>query len=468
VKTAGWLFDLYPEQGHMVIWLKKRDGECVRITDKWTPKIHVAGEFSDLLDLAAQSEIRDRYSFVEKFERPNDPSPSKILEIEVSSDREATMLAQKIQRLAAYGSRYRLYDVDVPSSQMYLYQNGLFPLAYLGADTREDHIAWSLLDSFESTDYEIPPLRIAELAVTTETNRRIPTMNDPIDSITITTEREERRIDSGSEADKLLSLVESAKEFDPDVIRTDGGDSFIFPYLAQRANLNDLLHKLILDREHTPLQISEVTGRSYFSYGRIYYRDTTTRLKGRLHLNHSNSFIDSDCGLDGLIEVARTCIIPLQRASRSTIGTSMSSLQIYHAVKRGVLIPWTKSQPEDFKNGNDLILADRGGFIYEPKFGIHDSVGEIDFSSLYPTIMLKHNLSGETVNCECCPDSPNHVPEVGFHICKRQQGIVPASLEILLKKRVEYKRRKNEAADPPTKTRYDQRQAALKWILVCS
>jgi len=468
VKTEGWLFDLHPKPGRMVLWLKKRDGECARLVDEWTPRIHTAGNFTDLLDLAARPELCDRYSFVEKFERPNDSSRSKVLEIKVSSDREAVALAQKIQRLAAYGSKYRPYDVDIPSSQMYLYQKGLFPLAYVEADDRDGRIVWHLLDSSESADYEVPPFRITELAISTKTSKRIPTMNDPIGTITITMEDKERQIDSGSETDKLLGLVETFNEFDPDIIRSDGGDSFIFPYLAQRANGHGMLRELVLGREHAPLQVFEVTGRSYFSYGRIYYRDTAVRLMGRLHLDQSNSFIDSDCGLEGLIEVARTCIIPLQRTSRSTIGTSMSSLQIYHAMKRGVLIPWVKSQPEDFKDGNDLLLADRGGFVYEPKSGIHDWVGEVDFSSLYPTIMLKNNLSGEAVNCECCLDSPNRVPEVGFHVCKRRQGIVPASLEVLLKKRAEYKRWKNEAKDPPTRMRYDQRQAALKWILVCS
>jgi len=468
VRTEGWLFDLYPKPGRMVIWLKKRDGECLRLVDEWAPRIHIAGNFTDLLDLAARPELRDRYSFVDRYERPNDPSRSQVLEIKVSSDHEAKTLAQKIQRLAAYGSKYRPYDVDIPSSQMYLYQKALFPLAYVEAEDHDGRIVWHLLDSSESTNYELSSFRIAKLAVSTAASKRIPTTSDPIETITITMEDEERRIDSGSETDKLLSLVETFKEFDPDIVRTDGGDSFIFPYLAQRAKEHDALHKLILGREHAPLQVFEVTGRSYFSYGRIYYRDTAARLMGRLHLDYSNSFIDGDCGLEGLIEVARTCIIPLQRASRSTIGTSMSSLQIYHAIKQGVLIPWNKSQPEDFKDGNHLLLADRGGFIYEPKFGIHDRVGEVDFSSLYPTIMLRHNLSGETVNCECCPDSPSRVPEVGFHTCKRRQGIVPASLEVLLKKRAEYKRWRNEAKDPPTRTRYDQRQAALKWILVCS
>jgi len=468
VKAEGWLFDLYPKAGHMILWLKRRDGECIRLVDEWAPRIHVAGKFTDLLDLVARPEFQDRCNFVERFERPNDSSRIKILEIKTSSDREATALAQKIQRLAAYGSKYRPYDVDIPSSQMYLYQKNLFPLAYVEADNHDGRITWDLCDSSDSTDYEVPSFRIAKLAVSTKTSKRIPTMSDPIDTITITVKDQEKQIDSGSETDKLLALVEAFNEFDPDIVRTDDGDSFIFPYLTQRAHKHGALHKLVLGRDHAPLQVFEVTGRSYFSYGRIYYRSTAARLMGRLHLDYSNSFIDTDCGLEGLIEVARTCIIPLQRASRSTIGTSMSSLQVYHAIKRGILIPWNKSQPEDFKDGNHLLLADRGGFIYEPKLGIHDWVGEIDFSSLYPTIMLKNNLSGETVNCECCPDSPNRVPEVGFHICKRRQGIVPASLEVLLKKRAEYKRWRNEANDPPTRARYDQRQAALKWILVCS
>jgi len=468
VKTEGWLFDLYPKPGRVILWIKRRDGECVRLVDEWTPRIRIAGKFADLIDLATHPEFQDRCNFIERFEKPNDSSRSKVLEIKVSSDREATALARKIQRLAAHEGKYRPYDVDIPSSQMYLYQKNLFPLAYVEADNQDGRISWNLLDSSDSTDYEIPPFRIAKLAVNTKTSRRISTMSDSIDTITITMEDQEKRINSGSETDKLLTLVETFNEFDPDIVRTDDGDSFIFPYLTQRANEHGALQKLVFGRDHAPLQVFDVTGRSYFSYGRIYYRSTASRLMGRLHLDYSNSFIDSDCGLEGLVEVARTCIIPLQRASRSTIGTSMSSLQIYHAIKRGILIPWSKSQPEDFKDGNHLLLADRGGFIYEPKLGIHDWVGEIDFSSLYPTIMLKHNLSGETVNCECCPDSPNQVPEVGFHICERRQGIVPASLEVLLKKRAEYKRWRNETNDPPTRVRYDQRQAALKWILVCS
>src|SRR5947209_2708852 len=160
--------------------------------------------------------------------------------------------------------------------------------------------------------------------------------------------------------------------------------------------------------------------------------------------------------------------MPIQRASRATIGTNMTSLQLYHAVKRDVLIPWNKNQPEELKNSGELVTADRGGFIYQPEIGIHDHVGELDFASLHPTLMTKMNVSGETVNCTCCPDSENRVPELEFNICERSAGIVPLSLKILLDKRARYKAAKKAAVDEELKTRYDQRQAALKWILVCS
>ncbi len=73
------------------------NSDCIKVVDEQTPRIHIADKFADLLSLAAHPEFRD---FVERFEKPNDSSRSKILEIKVSSDPEATALAQEIQRLS--------------------------------------------------------------------------------------------------------------------------------------------------------------------------------------------------------------------------------------------------------------------------------------------------------------------------------------------------------------------------------
>ena len=467
LKHAGWILDLYHKAGQMVIWLKKTDGSCVRLTDPWKPKIHVGGSYRDLLDLACRPGLENAI-FVERYEKAGDRERSRVLEVEVDGDREAVGLARKLEQFGRY-SKFRFYDIDVPSPQMYLYRRGLFPLAFVEAEETGRGVSWTLKDSRESIDYQLPSLREVGFEIRTEKIRKIRSFDDKLASFHFTrNEKEILALDSGDEIDKILGLVEAFRVEDPDVIMTHGGDSFIFPYLARRAQELGILDQLILGRDISPLRVYEVQGHSYFSYGKILYRETAARLLGRLHVDQNNAYVSADCGLEGLFEVSRTCIMPIQRASRATIGTNMTSLQLYHAVKRDVLIPWNKNQPEELKNSGELVTADRGGFIYEPQIGIHDHVGELDFASLYPTLMTKMNLSGETVNCTCCPDSENRVPELEFNICERSAGIVPLSLKILLDKRARYKAAKKAAVDEELKTRYDQRQAALKWILVCS
>jgi DNA polymerase elongation subunit (family B) len=144
----------------------------------------------------------------------------------------------------------------------------------------------------------------------------------------------------------------------------------------------------------------------------------------------------------------------------------MSSVQFYQAIKKDILLPRNKSIPEAFKSGYELLVGDRGGFVYEPKVGIHEGVGEVDFSSMYPTLMVNNNISVETVLCSCCPNSTKRIPELGYHICEKRTGIVPKALEIILHKRRLYKIMREETKDPKLKEVYDNRQAALKWILV--
>ncbi len=467
MKHLGWILDLYHKPGQMIVWLKKQDGSCVRLVDRWNPKLRVGGEYRELVELACKSYIQN-CRFVDKFERAGDLRKSRVLEVEVESDGEASRLANRIQREGRF-SHFRIYDVDVPSPQLYLYEKGLFPLALVEADENGGNIRWDVRDSREILDYQIPALRAIRFNLRTRKTRKVETFADELGSLQIvTSDGETFTIDSGGESEKLLNAVQFFQKEDPDIVITDGGDSFIFPYLAKRAHENDVLNRLCFGREPSPLRVYEVQGHTYFSYGKILYRDTAARLLGRLHVDDRNAFISADCGLEGLFEISRTCIMPIQRASRATIGTNMTSLQLYYAVKREVLIPWNKNQPEEWKNSSELVDADRGGFIFGPATGVHEKVGELDFTSLYPTLMRDMNLSGETVNCKCCPSSIRRVPELDHTICCKRIGIVPQSLDILLRRRKCFKEFEKGALDEQTKQRFDQRQSALKWILVCS
>lgn len=62
-----------------------------------------------------------------------------------------------------------------------------------------------------------------------------------------------------------------------------------------------------------------------------------------------------------------------------------------------------------------------------PAAGLHEDVAILDFSSLFPRIFVKHNISPETINCrhEECRLHGKRVPFLGFHICEKRKGVYP-------------------------------------------
>jgi DNA polymerase elongation subunit (family B) len=465
----GWLIDVYPsDPSKMTVWIITEKGERLRLKDKFQPKIYVSGKIADLSKLTnhlATSKSVARWRYAEKYADFMENKKSKVLEITTTDCHRIPYFARELLRLGDY-QKFKLHNVDVPCAQAYFYDKNIFPLAFVGIVVQGDRLAYWLLDSVESVDYEFPPLRMMSLRVEITSEQTVPSFDDPIGSIILEWDEKSVVIDEGDENEKILRMVGIIREKDPDIISTQGGDSFLFPYLAHRALVNGVLNKLVLGREAVPLKAEKKRGTTFFSYGRVYFKAPMRRLYGRIHVDEKNTFIYSTCGLDGLIEVSRTCRFPLHKAARASIGTIMSSLQLYQATKDDILIPWKKREPEAFKSTWELLVADRGGFIFEPKLGIHDWVAEVDFSSMYPTLMAKRNISAETVLCKCCPESKLRVPELGYNICEKREGIVPRTLKMILKKRITYKRLRNEAEDLEPRQIYNRRQKVLKWILV--
>jgi DNA polymerase elongation subunit (family B) len=268
-------------------------------------------------------------------------------------------------------------------------------------------------------------------------------------------------IDSMPEVELINSLSSLIRQLDPDMILTDGGDSFQLPYLYHRAHETGAVLRLGRDRDIPPPQKK---GRSYFSYGRIIYKPGGYLLKGRLHIDRE-TFIYSEGGMRGLIDLGRITGIPLQQLARLSPGSAVTALQVNQALRDGVLVPWRRNLSENFKSAEELLRCDRGALVLEPSVGIYENTAEIDFASLFPNIMVTKNISPETVLCECCPDSPQKVPFIGYNICQRRVGLIPRVIGPLIERRMTYKRMADTTIDGGD---YLKMQKVLKWLLVTS
>ncbi len=453
----------------MAVWVIGENGERTRLIDDFQPKIYISGKQEDIERLAStfySSQVIATWDFANKYAHPTDSEKSRVLEITLKDCRMISAFTRDILKMGDY-LRYEVHNCDLHGDRTYLFNHDIFPLAYVEIKNKSAGLQYKLLDSVRSNDYFVPPLKTMNLCVEIAKAGKIGNFDDPVGAITIAQADEKVVIDSGSEAYKFLQLTDRVREFDPDIVLTSGGDSYLFPYLVHRAEENDVLDRFLLSRDPVPFP-SKIKGggRTFFSYGRTFYRATTLRLFGRVHIDEDNTFALSECSFDGLYEIARICRMPLHTSSRASIGSSMSSLQFYQAIKDDILIPRNKSIPEAWKSGYELLVGDRGGIVYEPIVGLHDEICEVDFSSMYPSLMVKHNISAETVLCKCCPNSKRRIPDMAFHICERKMGIVPKTLEFVVNKRQTYKRLRDEAPNVVFKELYDRRQAALKWILV--
>lgn len=472
---SGWLFDAYAKNDKMVFWIRQSNGETIRLEDDWCHPIYVATDEHLLFEQILTSEdIVEHISsseIVQKYENLTDSKESMVLQIRLKDSNSAAKVASKIEKKFSFG-KIRLYNVDVLPAQTYFYEYGIFPTCYCNINTNKSGLDWDVRDNVWSTDYELPQFENVHLRVFPKVAQgTIPRYTDRIDHIEIQkfSTNEIIRIEKDSESDILYKLMRQMASINADFVLTDDGDSFTFPYLIERANSNRIKIELGREQDGGELVKPAKEGTSYFSYGKIFFKPSTIRLPGRIHIDTDNSFIMAESGLPGLYELARICRMPFHTASRASIGKCMSSLQFYTADRKNVLIPWKPTLAEHIKSLEELLIADRGGMILEPWIGVHENVAELDFVSLYPSIMEKKNISAETVFCDCCPDSRLRVPGLdNYYRCEKRKGLVPTALEILLAKRKIYKQLRDSATNTQLKEIYDARQTAIKWVLVTS
>ncbi|MDZ4256519.1 MAG: DNA polymerase domain-containing protein, partial [archaeon] len=153
---------------------------------------------------------------------------------------------------------------------------------------------------------------------------------------------------------------------------------------------------------------------------------------------------------------ARVCRRTLQALVAHSVGNASNNRLLYEAYRRGYLIPYKVGIYERIKPFSFLLENDRGPFTYEPLIGFHSQVYELDFASMYPSIMAAYNLSPEKFRCACCPLEP--ILATGYSFCRKKKGIVPRVCAYLIRRRQAYKQRDDSISRAKV--------AYLKWLLV--
>ncbi len=307
----------------------------------------------------------------------------------------------------------------------------------------------------------------------------------------------------GSEAELIETFVKILQEIKPHILVGYGSDNFDVPYLAERAAKYNINLNINWDNSRilTDNRKIHFVGPAYMDISRFirtvldldtdqYKLDSVSKkllgkgkraalgakrimemwsvgLPQELSLLAEYNLVDAQLTyelckkvLPVEMELAKLSSLPLQDIN----SASYSLLVEWYLIKNSAgIVPAKPSAVEMLARRRRSYV---GGLVVEPIPGLYKPIIAFDFRSLYPTIIASHNISPETMNCDCCRASRGFtVEELGLWFCSKRGGFMPP----IVKDLVERRKRINEILKQtnPNDSSFPEllaRQHALKYI----
>jgi len=461
----------YTDEG-VRTWARNGDEVVSTLDPAYTPTVYVAAaDWATLAEhrptVAANPKVESiaRESWRRGFRYDHEP----MLRVDVTDIDSVTPVARQISALDRPGD-LRLFNVDLTREFRYCLETGCSPdpgqpLRTLELSTPETQFATDEpgltevtvstpgvagadgLDVDSAGGWEGTDDRGTELAP----NGRFPSWNIASPDL------ETAQTVTGDPLAVLETVLDRVAHYDPDVLVLSSSE--IVPALFAVAEAAD--REVSLGREPGYQQLAAES--TYASYGRVGHSPARYSVPGRAIVDRSNTFFYHQTNLAGCLDLVGRSGKPLQELAWASIGNVLTAMQIHEAVEREVLVPWRSWRHEQFKSMRTLHAADRGGYTFSPKVGFHEDVAELDFSAMYPNIIVEHNISPETIRCDC--HDTEDVPELGYSVCPRE-GYLASVLGPLIEDRDAMKAALTETEDPDRRRALEGRIDAIKWILV--
>ncbi|MBI2151119.1 hypothetical protein HYU21_00105 [Candidatus Woesearchaeota archaeon] len=166
--------------------------------------------------------------------------------------------------------------------------------------------------------------------------------------------------------------------------------------------------------------------------------------------------------LPDIRELTEITGLPAFDAIRMSFSRLVESYILKRAIEYNVLAP---NRPSSYEINSRREESYEGGFVFEPQPGLYENIAVFDFRSLYPSIIVSHNIGPESFRCPCCKNIKNNaVPERDdYWFCQKEKKFTPLILEELIRKRMEL-RKALKIVQPKEKALLEARSQALKLL----
>ncbi|NYZ76613.1 DNA polymerase [Candidatus Micrarchaeota archaeon] len=444
---------------------------------------------------------------VEKVKRILFGKDAEMLRIVCNHPQQVPIFREEVKKLGT------TYEYNIPFTRRYIIDKGLAPL-YITEFEREGK---ELKKIIKVHDTPMPKFNTMVFDIETYNPKGAPRpAKDPVIMISYADESSgvftTKKIDRpfvhlcSSEKDMIEKFCELIKKKDVEILMGYNSSQFDLPYLKERASV--LKIKLALGRDGSSFTLhrrglitkAKINGRMHIDLFHIIrflatigalktfqytltevYSEITGKKKKIVPKLEIWKYWDdaSKCGeladyslndsvaekelADQLLpmeyEISRLSKVPLFEICGSSTGTIVEQLLMNRAHWENMIVP---NPPKEEEINARAASPAVGAFVKMPEPGIYDNLVVFDFRSLYPSIIISHNVDPFTLNCDCC-DKNAFISPVGHRFCRKKKGLIPTVLDELLQKRGEIKKRM-KSLKPGTDEymQLDARQQALK------
>ena len=469
-----WMLDITQDMKNNDIFLWGIDdtGKRIILVERnFRPRFYVESGISPSILTTYLKGVKYRHA--KRLLRGEEIDVIEVIESDPKKMREHAKILKK---------RANVYEHDIRYTIQFLLRREFLPASWMKVNVGKEidtdlNIETYELKSFELASEELPPppLKITALDIEcynphgTPKPERDPVIIASLASNDGTTKLLLADRETNDDATLLSNLVSYIKEKDPDVIVGYNTTFFDWPYLLKRAEIKKI--PLTIGRDNSIPHVSQfgsisIPGRAHvdlydivryiydikiksLDYAAEYF-DVIARSKRilidyvdipKLWKNGDETLLQyamddatSTLGLarvllTTVIEMSRITHLPMDLAVRASMGQRVEYYLMSAALRKKELIPPSRHARD--------VETYTGGFVLKPAKGIHENVVVLDFKSMYPSIMITHNISPDTlVKGEIPPGVEiEEVPELKHKFRKDREGFFVYALKWLLNKR---------------------------------
>ena len=310
-----------------------------------------------------------------------------------------------------------------------------------------------------------------------------------------------------NEKEMISAFVKLIKEKDVDIISGYNSSNFDIPYLMKRAEKNGINFHIgrydedVRQEHHGLIEAIKIPGRinldvynvarfvsivgaseKLIKINRFTLSEVYRAISGDTKITVDKSNIwqiwdGSDADLEELadyslsdsvtlnrlyeffinlqIETSKVSRLTLAENAVSTTGQLVEALLMRYASDNNEILP---NKPSQYEISDRMSNPIEGAFVKTPEAGIYDNIMVFDFRSLYPSIIISHNIDPSTIADRSYSEKVSESPN-GIRFMMKPVGIIPKALKKLLDDRKEIK--KAYKNDPDNQT-LAARSSALK------